>query len=358
MTDRLWDRLADLTLEIEEYGLERLQRDVTSGFTRVSTVIRLHGDGHEGLGEDVGYDTEDQEAQLSAGTTQPLAGTYTLQTFSDHLETLDLWPEPARHEPSVNYRRWAYESAALDLALRQNGVSLHEALGREVSPLRFVVSIRIGEPANIEPIRELLARVPSLRFKLDPTPSWSDAVIAELAATGAVDCCDLKGLYAGSMVDNPADPELYRRVAEGFPGVFIEDPLLIPETIAVLEPHRERVTWDAPVHGVSDLKAAHWPPRATNIKPSRFGPISNLLATYEYCEANGITMYGGGQFELGVGRGQIQYLAAIFHPDTPNDVAPSEYHMPSEAPDLPSSPLAIAAHPTGFRWGATPAAPA
>jgi hypothetical protein len=34
-------------------------------------------------------------------------------------------------------------------------------------------------------------------------------------------------------------------------------------------------------------------------------------------------MYGGGFGELGVGRHQIQYLASLFHPDTPNDVAPS-----------------------------------
>ena len=33
--------------------------------------------------------------------------------------------------------------------------------------------------------------------------------------------------------------------------------------------------------------------------------------------------YGGGQYELGVGRGQIQCLAALFHPDAPNDIAPA-----------------------------------
>ena len=28
----------------------------------------------------------------------------------------------------------------------------------------------------------------------------------------------------------------------------------------------------------------------------------------------GIALYGGGQFELGPGRGHIQYLASLFHP--------------------------------------------
>jgi hypothetical protein len=49
------ERLADLPLRIEGYALERLQRDVSSAFTRISTVIRMHGAGEEGVGEDVTY---------------------------------------------------------------------------------------------------------------------------------------------------------------------------------------------------------------------------------------------------------------------------------------------------------------
>ena len=68
----------------------------------------------------------------------------------------------------------------------------------------------------------------------------------------------------------------------------------------------------------------------------------------------GIGAYGGGQTELGQGRGQIQYLASIFHPDTPNDVAPGGYNDPEQAtkPGLPSSPLEPAIEPIGFRWAA------
>ena len=79
------------------------------------------------------------------------------------------------------------------------------------------------------------------------------------------------------------------------------------------------------------------PPKTVNVKPSRFGPIGNLFATYDYCEERGIGAYGGGQTELGQGRGQIQYLASIFHPDTPNDVAPGGYNDPAKAtsPGLP-----------------------
>ncbi len=347
----LWSAIADLPLEIEDYSLERLQRDVSSDFTRVSTVLRLRGDGHEGLGEDVSYDPEDQLALQEAGAMQPLAGSWTLESFCDHLATLELWPEPARHDASVLYRVWAYESAALDLALRQAGMPLTAALGRDVRPLTFVVSLRLGEPATLAPLRARLDPYPTLRFKLDPTSSWDDALVAQLAETGAVDSVDLKGLYKGSVVDNPPDPALYRRVAEGFPDAWIEDPAIDDDTWPVLEPHQDRITWDANIHGVEDIIGLPFVPRMVNVKPSRLGGLRPLFTAYEYCEANGIAMDGGGQFELGVGRSQIQYLASIFHPDGPNDVAPGGYNSLDPPAGLPGSPLPVPAHPTGFRWG-------
>jgi hypothetical protein len=87
-----------------------------------------------------------------------------------------------------------------------------------------------------------------------------------------------------------------------------------------------------------------------NIKPSRFGPLHELFAGYDFCEENGIGAYGGGQWELGPGRGQIQYLASLFHPDTPNDVAPRGYNASEPQPGLSESPLAPDFAPAGFRW--------
>jgi hypothetical protein len=345
------ERLADLPLVIEGYALERRQRDVSSAFTRVSTVIRMHGGGFEGMGEDVTYDAEDHDALQAAGASLPLAGDWTLGSFCDHVEALELWPAPPQREPSRLYRVWAYESTALDLALRQAGTSLHAAVGREPRPVRFVVSLRLGEPPTLDPVARRLARYPSLRFKLDPVTDWTPQLIADLVATGAVDSVDFKGLYVGSIVDQPADPILYQRVVDAFPDAWIEDPKLTEETDAILRPHRDRITWDAPIHGVADIEALPFPPRMVNVKPSRLGPLRSLFGAYEYCEQRGIGMYGGGQFELGPGRDHIQYLASIFHPDTPNDVAPGGHNDPDVPAGLPESPLEPVAHETGFRWG-------
>ena len=106
----------------------------------------------------------------------------------------------------------------------------------------------------------------------------------------------------------------------------------------------------APIHSVGDVEALAFRPRVLNSKPSRFGRLQEVLDFYAYCEEHGIALYGGGMFELGPGRGQIQYLASLFHPDGPNDVAPRAYNAPEPRPGLPASPLEAAPESVGFRW--------
>jgi hypothetical protein len=207
------------------------------------------------------------------------------------------------------------------------------------------------EPSSIEPLRKRLDLYPTLRFKLDPTNDWTDELIARLVETGAVDSLDLKGQYSGTPVDVETDPELYRKLVEAFPEAWLEDPDVNDETRPILDPVADRVTWDATIHSVDDIESSPWTPRMVNIKPSRFGPIRELFAAYDHCDANGIGAYGGGQWELGPGRGQIQYLASVFHPDTPNDVAPSAYNTDPYEPGHPASPLEPEPSETGFRWG-------
>jgi hypothetical protein len=347
-----YDLLADLPLDVEGYALEGLERQVSSGFVRATTVIRLRGGGEEGIGEDVVYDTEDHVALQQAGPTPALAGSGSLGDFCDRVDALDLFPvAPARGEVSRLYRRWAFHSAALDLALRQAARSLHEVLGRRPRPVTFVMSLRLGEPSSMAPLRARLDAYPGLRFKLDPVADWADALVAEIAATGAVDSLDFKSFYTGTVVDSATDPALYRRCVAAFPDAWIEDPdLADPEVDKLLRPHRDRVTWDAPIHSVADIEKLPFPPRTVNIKPSRFGPLKSLCAGYDYCAEHGIGAYGGGQFELGPGRGQAQYLASLFHPDGPNDLAPGGYDAPEPVAGLPESPLPVRAAETGFRW--------
>src|SRR5918992_596953 len=285
-----WDQLASLPLEIDRYELEGRELAFSEEFVRYTTLITLRGGGEEGVGEDVVYDGLDHTAFQAAGPTLPLAGTWTLGSFGD------------------------------------------------------------DTPETSERMLRVLERYPGTRFKLDPTNTWSDALIEELAQSGAVDSLDLKGQYKGTPVDVTTDPELYAKLVEAFPDAWLEDPDINDETRPVLEPYRDRVTWDAPIHSVDDILALEWEPRMVNIKPSRVGSLEELGRAYDFCAERGIGAYGGGQTELGVGRDHIQYLAALFHPDTPNDVAPGGFNSPALPDGLPSSPIHLKPAATGFRF--------
>ncbi|WP_435195884.1 hypothetical protein [Natronomonas sp. EA1] len=338
------DRLADLTLTIDDVALDQRSRATSSGFTRVSTIVTLTGEDCRGRGEDVTYEAADHEALPD---TLPLAGEYTFAEYSAALDDLDL-PRPSEAR-FLDYRRWALESAGLDLALRQQETDLGSVLGRAYDPVEFVVSTRVE---SFDRIQEILAVAPDATFKLDPTPEWDDALVTRLARMGRVRTLDLKGLYEGTDVDTEADPAFYERVVEAFPDAVIEDPKLTEETRPVFDGHEGRVAWDVPIHGVEDIEALPFAPSWINIKPSRFGTVESLLDTIAYCEREGITMYGGGQFELGVGREHIQTLASLFYPGAPNDVAPGGYNSAELDPDLPGSPLEPAPDRRGLSFAA------
>ena len=351
-TGETYARVAGLPIAIERCELLPLVRDTSSGFTKVSIVARLSGGGHVGEGEDITWDQIDQIEFLQGGDHLTwLRGARTFDEFSTLLGLADLFPVEPIRDSARYYRRWAFESAALDLALRQNELSLHDAVGRRARPVNFVASLRIGEPPSLVPLHARLGVDPELRFKLDPTISWDDSLVEELARLGCVDVVDMKGCYRNTNVAMDAEAGLYRRVIQGLPDAWIEDPILEDSTAGLLERHRERITWDEPIHTVSDIEALPWRPAMLNLKPSRFGSVRAVFDIYDYCAAHGIRAYSGGMFEQGPGRGQLQYLASLFHPDAPNDVAPTGYNLQSPSRDLPHSPLAPEPHPTGFRWG-------
>jgi hypothetical protein len=351
MTDTsLWPRLAALPLVVERYELEALSAELAGGMIRTTIGVRLHGAGHDGLGEDVSVMPDEPDPFGNVATELPLAGDWTLGSFADHLATLEQWSTPPEYVFARLWRNWAYESAALDLALQQAGRALHEVLEREPRPLTFVNSLGLGDPPSTDTIHRRLARHPDVRFKLDAAPTWTLAICQDLAVTGAVDVVDFKGQYGLEVEDAAALGAMYERVVATFTDSILEDPHDLPEVTGPLAPHTGRVSYDAPIHSVDDLATTPVNPiRTVNIKPCRTGSLRALLALYAHCEAEGIRMYGGGMGENGVGRGQIQLLASIFHPDGANDVAPSGFNAEEPSADLPSSPLPPQPAATGFR---------
>lgn len=318
----LWDSVAELTVRVDGYRLERRESPTPSGWTRVTTTVVIEGDGAAGQSEDVTY-----ESELHDGVPAELmlAGTWNIEDLSRRLDEFE--------ELEEGYRRWAFEGAMLDLALRQNELGLGEAFGREERPVRFAVSTRAAP-------EQWLEFAPGLEFKLDAEQDWDRALLVRLRELDRVRVVDLKAYYRGTSVDLAPDPELYRAIVEELPDVVIEDAWLEDGLRDALAGAEDRLSFDAPIHSLSDLDGLPLEPRWCNIKPSRFGTVRGLLETIEACQERGITMYGGGQYELGPGRPQIQRLASVFYPDGPNDVAPSAYNEGEPREGLPQSPLA------------------
>jgi hypothetical protein len=317
----LWDEVADLEIRIDGYSLQRRESATPSGWTRVTTTIVLEGEGATGEGEDVTYEAESHE---NVPDELMLAGTWSLEDLSHRLDEFE--------ELTEGYRRWAFESAALDLGLRQNEVGLGEALGRQELPVRFVVSTRAAPERWLEVS-------PDLELKLDAEKDWDRELLRRLRGLDRVRVVDLKAYYRGTVVDLEPDPELYRAIVEELPDVVIEDAWLEDGLREALAGAEDRLSFDAPIHSLSDLDELPLEPHWLNIKPSRFGTVRALLETIEACEERGIKLYGGGQYELGPGRPQIQRLASVFYAEGPNDVAPSVYNEGEPREGLPQSPL-------------------
>ena len=290
------------------------------GWTRKTTIVRVHGGGEEGIGEDITYEVAPDNAAAAAGPVLALAGSSSLAGFSARLDEVGL---------TDDYTRWAYESAALDSHCGRRACHLPDAVDHEVPPA---------------PVRRLDARWTSAPgSELSPHAPLQDRRAQRLdqrrtspssRRPHAVDVVDLKGHYRGRRGSTPTPaPELYSRVVDAFPNAYIEEDAWIDEHARpVLEPHRDRITWDAPIDSIADVESLPFPPRAEP-QAVAFPPVhgSSILL----CAPATRSLYGGGQCELGPGRGQIQLLASIFHPDASNDVAPAVYNAGGPRPGLP-----------------------
>ena len=345
-----WVRLRELPLTIESYAFERLSAQFSYGHERVTTRIRLRGGGREGHGEDVSpHEAEDGTLHV-LGPVFPLVGEWTLEAFCDHLGSIEQWPVEPPWDMMRRFRNWAFESAALDLALAQAGLPLHEALGVEPRPLRFVNSLGLGEPPRFDPIAPADRRAP--RAALQARRDLGVDPGADRRG-GSPRARSRSSTSRATTAWRPASCRRWWRCTSARSRrsrtALLEDAHDLPEVAALLGGAGDRISYDAPVHSVEDIDALPLAPTALNIKPCRIGDLRSLFAVYAECSARGLLMYGGGMGELDVGRDQIQLLASLFHPDGPNDTAPSGYNADVPAASLPSSPLAADPAPVGFR---------
>ena len=164
----------DASSATSSHGLER---NVSSELPARRTLIHLHGGGEEGIGEDVIYDADDHEIAAGRRADPAARGRLDARGRSASTSRRSTCSRAARSaRPRVATTAiWAYESAALDLALRQAGTTLHEVLGRELRPLTLR---RLAAPRRAADARAAYARASSATRRCASSstrrPSWDD----------------------------------------------------------------------------------------------------------------------------------------------------------------------------------------
>ena len=187
---------------------------------------------------------------------------------------------PARLDGLPDYRRWGFESAALDLALRQAGVSLHEVLGRGAAAGALRRLDRARRTDGAERLRASTGHALQARSR---RATGTRPLVAELAE---LDCVDVRRLQGGVHVAGAASGRrrraLYRPRRRGAPGRADRgsgrrrsreggDPRAAPRPDHLGRRRSIRST---------DVDALPFPPRVLNSKPSRFGsapPAARVL---------------------------------------------------------------------------------
>ena len=362
---RILESVLPLEVTIERVSTSQLELGGAAAFTRVTTIVELYGAGETGRGEDISYSSDTQsEIPAALAARDDLVGTWTIASLAAHLDEHPFTtPGGKRMDDKPGYHRWAIESAALDLALRQRGTDLATLVGTDWQPLRVSLSMGVGSPPSDEVVRAWLDRDDTVSFKLDTSPDWGHEFVVQLAELGpAVATIDMKALYTGDWANNDYPATLYGSIGETLTDALIEDAKLDSDSLDALdEDALGRLAWDYPITAPEDVPGlpgstatfSDLRPAAINIKPSRFGSLERMLETIALCDREGIPCYSGGQYELGIGRTQVQAIASLCFPDGPNDCAPVMFHAATPASDdVPLGPVVPPADHVGFGWDA------
>jgi len=343
------DRIADLPLTIESVATERLERETSSEFTRVTTVFSLSGPDPATVARPrVAARTSPTKPKTTTGWRRRGSRTSPATTPSGRSRAARGPRSLPGGEPDRdvfrNYRRWGLESAALDLALRRAETDLGSVLDRSADPVRFVASTRLGEPPTTDRLEALRERVPDLEFKLDPTPAWGRRSRCQPYRRNGRHRFgphpDLKGNTRGP-TSTPADPEAVRTRSRGVPRRRHRGSQPDRRDAAAVRGSRRSLPrlLGRTDSRSADIEALPGEPSWLNIKPSRFGSLESLLETIAHREEHDIRLYGGGQFELGVGRGQDSDGGVALLSRRPQRCRTAAYNDPAVGNELPRSPL-------------------
>ena len=353
----VYDRLAELPIEIESYELEDRDREY-GDFTRPSTIVHLRGGGQEGVGEDVVYDVLDHIAHRDAGPVLDLTGPGTLGELCELLGELDLFPGAPPDAralaplPPLGVRvgRAGPRAAPGRAPAARGGGARPEAADlRLLDPAgrdrrgRAAVDDRAGPQAarqvpdaalQARP-RERLGRRADRGAEADrgrSTCSTSRACTRARRSTSTPTRSCTGGSPTHSRTPTSRTPTSTRRRRR----CWSRTPTAI--------------TWDAPLHSLADVVERN--SKAINSKPSRFGSLRELIVRLRALRARGdrdLRRRAGR--DQGPAAGRSSTWPRCSTPTPPTMSPPPATTIPRSPTGFPRARWTRCRSQTGFRWG-------
>ena len=339
-----WPALADLPLVVEELGYGRLDPGPGFGEAHSTRLVRLTGAGHEGLGEDITLFFEPEGPTWrspASGRSARSARTSTRSSSGRASEPEFATWSAASATGATSPRRWTSRS-------RRRAGRCTRCSAASRGPSSYVNSFGIGDPDVGRRCCAGSSATPGCASS--STPTWLDPrrrrrarrhrrrprrrLQGPLRARGRGSGRAARAVRARAR----GLPEALSRTARPARGHRAARAARRPRLLRRADPHRRR-----PRRGArpgADVQHQAEPGRVA---------ARAVRALRRRASERGLAMYGGGMGELGVARGQIQLLAAMFSPDAPNDIAPPGFNALEPAAGLPPSPLAPDPAPVGFR---------
>ena len=227
-------------------------RDTSSGFTKVSPVVRL-GSGPTSARARTSRGTRSIRSSCSGSGIS--SGGCTAPAHSTSSRLCSGWSTYSRSSRSAT--ALVTSEGGRSRAQPSTGAASErpmatDAVGRTARPVSFVASPRIGTH-RAWPAPHAARAQPELRFKLDPTPGW-DEDLWPAGAAGLRRRDRHQGSYRNVSVAMAPEAGLYRRVIEGLPAAWMRIRRRVRD-VALLAEHRERITWDEPIHSIADVEA-------------------------------------------------------------------------------------------------------
>ena len=267
---------------IEACEYDRLHAVLAHEFERITTHVRLAGEGTDGLGEDVSIFRED--------------GTALHETRPCWFEGVDAGRllRPPRHARAVaagggalRFRNWAFESAR---STSRSRPARSHVLGLEPQPVRFAT-----RSASARSLRSRLA--PAARPSPACASSSTRGDVGPRSRRGRgdrrVDTIDFKGQYGFEVKDRR---RCAVRPVSPLPGPYLETTTCRNRAAARITSSACPTTRYPQRRGHRRDAAAA---RIVNVKPSRIGSLRRLFEVYARCARERRPMYGGGMGELG-----------------------------------------------------------